>query len=239
VPIEVFVADEQSDRPVDPARWGALAEAVLRAEGVRGEAELSVLFVDELAIAALNKRFLDRDGPTDVLSFPIEDEPVGSGRNPDSGGPGPGWLPPDEGDVPTLLGDVVICPEVAHRHAPDHAGTYEDELALLIVHGVLHLLGMDHEEEVEAEEMERREQDLLDRFYRPAPAPGGDATAAAAGGGAGEAGGEGEGEGGEESGAPRGADLGAGAPDLAPGAGAEGAARAGGLDPPPPAAAEP
>ena len=186
MPIEVFVADEQSDRPVDPARWGALAEAVLSAEGVRGDAELSVLFVDEQAIAALNSRFLGREGPTDVLSFPIEDEPVGSGRNPDSGGPGPGWVPPEQNEAPTLLGDVVICPEVAHRQAPDHAGTYEDELALLLVHGVLHLLGMDHEEEAEAEEMERREQELLDRYFRAraAPSAGGEAAGGAADGGA-------------------------------------------------------
>jgi probable rRNA maturation factor len=178
--IEVFVADEQSDQPVDPARWGALAEAVLRSEGVRGEAELSVLFVDESAIAALNGRFLGHEGSTDVLSFPIEDDPVGSGRNPDSGGSGPGWLPPDEDAAPTLLGDVVICPEVAHRQAPQHAGSYEDELALLLVHGILHLLGMDHEEEDEAVEMERREQELLDRHFRAVrPATAGEGGGAA------------------------------------------------------------
>jgi probable rRNA maturation factor len=168
MPVEVFVADEQSDRPVDPGRWATLAEAVLRAEGMRGDAELSVLFVDEPAIAALNSRFLGKDGPTDVLSFPIEDEPVGGGRSPDSGGTGPGWMPPDDEPMPTLLGDVVICPEIAWRQAPEHAGTYDDELALLVVHGILHLLGMDHEEEAEAEVMERRENELLDRFHRGA-----------------------------------------------------------------------
>lgn len=166
MPIEVFVADEQSDQPVDPPRWAALAEAVLRSEGVRGDAELSVLFVDETAIAALNSRFLGHEGPTDVLSFPIEDDPVGSGRNPDSGGTGPGWLPPDDDAAPTLLGDVVICPAVAHRQAPQHAGSYDDEIALLLVHGILHLLGMDHEAEDEAIVMERREQELLDQHFR-------------------------------------------------------------------------
>jgi len=164
--IEVFIADEQSARPVDPARWVELAGAVLRSQGVRGDAELSVLFVDELTIASLNSRFLGQDGPTDVLSFPIEDEPVVSGRNPDSGGPGPGWAPPDDDPIPTLLGDVVICPEVAHRQAPEHAGSYDDELALLLVHGILHLLGMDHEDESEAVVMERREQELLDAHFR-------------------------------------------------------------------------
>ena len=162
----MFVADEQTDRPVDALRWARLAEAVLDAEGVKGDAELSVLYVDEKAIADLNKRFLGKEGPTDVLAFPIDEEPVEGGRSPDSGGTGPGYLPPEAEDLPMLLGDVVICPVVAERNAPDHAGTYDDEMALLLVHGILHLLGMDHEQEDEAALMEKREQELLDRFYR-------------------------------------------------------------------------
>jgi probable rRNA maturation factor len=71
-----------------------------------------------------------------------------------------------------VLGDVVICPAVASRNAPEHAGTYEDELALLVVHGVLHLLGMDHADDDEAEIMERREQELLGRFHRQDPLTG-------------------------------------------------------------------
>ena len=69
--------------------------------------------------------------------------------------------------MPTMLGDVVICPAVAHRNAPKHTGGFEDEVALLIVHGILHLLGMDHEDDEEAEAMEEREQVLLDKFHRP------------------------------------------------------------------------
>jgi hypothetical protein len=65
-----------------------------------------------------------------------------------------------------LLGDVVICPAVAARNAPEHAGTYDDELALLLVHGILHLLGMDHEDDDEAEVMEARERVLLARFHQ-------------------------------------------------------------------------
>ena len=169
--IEVFVADEQTDRPVDTARWMRLATAVLGAEGVRGDAELSVLFVDSDAIADLNKRFLGRAEPTDVLAFPMDDEPVEGGRSPDSGGTGPGWAPGEPDDMPTMVGDIVICPEVAHRNAPGHAGTYEDELALLVVHGVLHLLGMDHMDDDEAAAMERREQELLDAHHRHGAAP--------------------------------------------------------------------
>jgi len=66
-----------------------------------------------------------------------------------------------------LIGDVVICPEVAWRNAPDHAGTFDAEIALLIVHGILHLLGMDHERPAEAEAMEARERELLDQLFRP------------------------------------------------------------------------
>ncbi len=64
-----------------------------------------------------------------------------------------------------LLGDVVICPAVAARNAPEHAGSYDDEMALLVVHGVLHVLGMDHAEPDEAEAMRAREAELLARFH--------------------------------------------------------------------------
>jgi probable rRNA maturation factor len=162
----VFAADEQSAHPVDTIRWIKLAEAVLTDEGIRGETEVSILFVDENAISDLNNRFLGKDGPTDVLAFPIDEEPVEGGRSPDSGGTGPGYNPSPE-EAPTLLGDVVICPVVAHRNAPEHAGTFEDELALLLVHGLLHLLGMDHEDPDEAEVMEAKERDLLARHHQP------------------------------------------------------------------------
>jgi len=166
VAAEVFCADEQGVLPVDTARWAHLAEQVLDAEGVGAEVELAVVFVDEVGSAELNARFGGKEGPTDVLSFPIDEEPPESGRHPDSGGSGPGE-PSEPDELPLLLGDVYVCPSVAARNAPDHAGTYEDELALLVVHGILHLLGMDHEEEAAAEEMEQRERALLARFHRP------------------------------------------------------------------------
>jgi probable rRNA maturation factor len=164
VTVEVFAADEQSDHPVDTLRWVRLAEAVLGEEGLTGDAELSVLFVDERSIAELNSRFLGRDGPTDVLAFPIDEEPIESGRSPDSGGTGPG-MPSEPEDVPVLLGDIVICPAVAYRNAPEHAGNYDDEVALLVVHGLLHLMGMDHQDDEEAEEMESKERELLARHH--------------------------------------------------------------------------
>ena len=162
--IDVFAADEQQAHPVDLARWAELARQVLAARGVKGETEVSLLFVDEQAIAALNEQFLGQAGPTDVLSFPIEDDPVPSGRSPDYGGSGPGADP--EEVALTLLGDVVVCPAVSARNADDHQVSVEDEVALLVVHGLLHLLGMDHENEAEAERMEALEQQLLTRFHR-------------------------------------------------------------------------
>ena len=162
--LEVFVADEQVERVMDLPRWEALARAVLVAEGVSGEAELALMFVDEATIAELNGTFMGQTGPTDVLAFPIDDDDVGTGRSPDGSTAGPDREPST--DVPLLLGDVVICPAVAARNAPDHAGTYDDELALLLVHGVLHVLGMDHATPEETTVMQAREQELLGRFHR-------------------------------------------------------------------------
>jgi probable rRNA maturation factor len=162
--VEVFGVDEQDDEPVDLARWVALAKAVLFDSGVRGEAELSLLFVSESVIAELNGRYMDKEGPTDVLAFPIDD-PIDAGRWPDSGSTGPDREPPELGELPLLLGDVVVCPKVAAQQAPTHAGSYEDELALLVVHGVLHVLGMDHAEPDEAAAMQARERELLDKHH--------------------------------------------------------------------------
>ncbi len=162
--IDVYVADEQHDHPIDLERWCALAQGALADEGVRGLAEVSLIFADELTISALNVQFMGREGPTDVLSFPIDNEPEPSGRVPDAGGTGPGEPPTPE--IPQLVGDVVICPAVAARNAVEHECSLDDELALLIVHGVLHLLGWDHALDEEAERMEARERQLLARHYR-------------------------------------------------------------------------
>ena len=140
--LEVLVADEQSAGAVDVVRWEALARGVLEAEGVSGEAELALL-------------------------FPIDDEEVGVGRSPDGSTSGPDRDPFT--DVPLLLGDVVICPAVAARNAPTHAGTYDDEIALLVVHGILHVLGWDHATPEETQQMQARERELLDRFAPSAP----------------------------------------------------------------------
>ncbi len=159
----VFGADEQSEVDVDLLRSVRLARVVLAEERAPEEAELSVIFVDEQAISDLNDRFLGGTGPTDVLAFPMDDDVVLGGRQPDEGGRGPG-APSEPTDPPVVLGDVVVCPRVAERQAREHGQSLGDELALLVVHGVLHLLNYDHAEEGESATMKRRERELLDRF---------------------------------------------------------------------------
>jgi probable rRNA maturation factor len=170
---EVFVADEQRSVAVDLARWCALAEAVLADEGVRGNVELSLLFVEEDDIAALNEQFLGDARPTDVLAFPIDAVDVDVMSSPTSGRSGPDRPPPDPGDQPLLLGDVVLCPAVALAQATEHAGTLDDELALLVVHGILHVLGYDHDQPDETVAMRGREVALLEAHHWNGPAPEG------------------------------------------------------------------
>jgi len=164
VSIDIYAADEQNDYEIDLERWVDLANRSLIDEGVRGLAEVSLIFADETAIAALNQQFMGKAEATDVLSFPIEYEPEPTGRVPDAGGSGPGEPAPTE--IPQLIGDIVICPAVASRNALEHECSLDDELALLVVHGVLHLLGWDHDVDEEAEHMESREAELLARHYR-------------------------------------------------------------------------
>ena len=163
----VFGANEQRDVDVDVTRWVRLARLVLVNERVEerygADVEMSLLFVDEATITELNVRFLGGVGPTDVLSFPLEDELPPAGRQPDQGGRGPG-SPSEPADPPVLLGDVIVCPTVAHRQAHERAIAPDDEIALLVVHGVLHLLDYDHAEPEETVVMQRREQELLARF---------------------------------------------------------------------------
>lgn len=165
--VVVVGTDEQDAVHVELDRWVAVARSSLLLEGVTGPAELNLLFVDEEEMAVLNQRFMGQGGATDVLSFPLDPFPDET--------PAVDGSPPPGGDQPSLavgaarmLGDVVICPSVAKRNAPTHAGTYDDELALLVVHGVLHVLGHDHAEDGEAALMRSREQDLLSRFHRTA-----------------------------------------------------------------------
>lgn len=120
-----------------------LVKAVLAAESADGS--MSVAFVDEAEIKALNVRFRGLDEPTDVLSF----------RQADSDDL---WPDPTE-EAGVELGEVVVCPAVVERYAQEEGGDQQTQLGWTVVHGVLHLLGYDHE--TDSGEMRAREQELL------------------------------------------------------------------------------
>lgn len=147
----------------DLGRWGDVAARALEGERVT-HGHLDLLFVTEQAMAELNAQHMGHDGPTDVLSFPLDGPEamaeVGSGAT------------AIEAVPPPHLGDLVVCPAVAQRQAPSHCGSIEAELTLLIVHGVLHILGHDHAVPGEALTMQAREREhLLGYGYRhPVPA---------------------------------------------------------------------
>ena len=155
-----MTVDEQHEVNLDIERWGDLARAVLRHEGIVGGAELSLFFIDTPAMTELNGEFMDETGPTDVLAFPIDadDEPISDGEGL-VGGTG-------AGEPPQLLGDVLICPQVAESNARERSVRLEDEIALLVVHGILHVLGHDHAEPDEQALMRSREREMLDLYHR-------------------------------------------------------------------------
>jgi probable rRNA maturation factor len=146
--VNVFLADEQDD-PIDAEPLRRLAEMVLEEERFPDTTEVTLLFVGEDQIATYNERFMHRPGATDVLAFPIEHLKPGVVPDQKPGGP------------PLNLGDVVIAPSIVRAQAEAAGVSFTDELALLVVHGLLHLLGYDHQEEQEADDMEDRERQLL------------------------------------------------------------------------------
>jgi len=147
----VVVLDEQDDHLIDIHRWADLARCSLASRNVR-VGEVNLIFVEETQIHELNRLHMGKDRPTDVLSFPLDG--------------------PDAFSEDSLIGDIVVCPAVAAKNAAEHVGqdhhrgTIEDELALLVVHGVLHILGFDHMNDSDAEIMESIEQELLGAHYR-------------------------------------------------------------------------
>jgi probable rRNA maturation factor len=142
--------DNESGTTVDTDAVLACARYALDEMGVNPMAELSILLVDLAYMAELNHRWMGGDGPTDVLAFPMEEGTIDPGPNELGGG------------EPTLLGDVVLCPEVAARQAEQASHETADELDMLTVHGVLHLLGYDHAEPDEEREMFALQTKLLD-----------------------------------------------------------------------------
>lgn len=152
--ILVETHDERSvdSTVIDLDMLAMLMVDVFSAQGVPAGSESSLTLADPEYMAQLKEEFLDGDGsPTDVLSFPID-------------GPTATEMEDHEGTV--MLGDVVICPAVAVVQASEHTGSIEDEMALLVVHGCLHLLGWDHADPEERARMWTRERELLVEYHR-------------------------------------------------------------------------
>ncbi|GAA1894686.1 rRNA maturation RNase YbeY [Lapillicoccus jejuensis] len=126
-----------------------LARYVLREMRVHPQAELAITLVDEPAMETLHVQWMDLPGPTDVMSFPMDELRPGNDDE-----------DPEEG----VLGDVVLCPSVAAAQAREAGHTTEEELLLLTTHGILHLLGYDHAEPEEEKEMFELQRQLLLTF---------------------------------------------------------------------------
>ncbi len=150
----VWVGDQRPEGgslPVDLDRVVAAAATTLAAEG-RPDAGLSVTLVDDAAIAELHQQYLGVEGPTDVISFPLDDEdeagdPLGGGEGPEP-----------------LLGEVVVSVDTAAREAAERGLPFERELLLYVIHGALHLLGYDDRQEPERARMHARQEALLEAF---------------------------------------------------------------------------
>ena len=141
--------NNESGIPVDEASLQRLALHAFEHLNVHRDAELAIVLVDEAAIEQLHVQWMDEPGPTDVLSFPMDELRPGSD---------------DEPTPPGLLGDIVLCPQVAIQQAEAAGHSTQDELLLLTTHGILHLLGFDHAEPEDEKEMFGIQRDILVSF---------------------------------------------------------------------------
>lgn len=138
--------NNESGVEVDEVELVHLSRQVLDSLRVHPQAELSIVLVDEPAMERLHVQWMDLPGPTDVMSFPMDE--LRPGRD-------------DEEPEPGLLGDVVLCPTVAARQATEAGHATAEELLLLTTHGILHLLGFDHAEPAQEKEMFDLQRRLL------------------------------------------------------------------------------
>jgi probable rRNA maturation factor len=145
----VIEVNNETDASIDEAEFAALGSFVLAQMHVAAEAELAILFVDEDAMSELHVKWMDEPGPTDVLSFPMDELRPGT---------------PERVTPPGLLGDIVVCPSVAATQAKKAGHSAEEEMLLLTTHGILHLLGYDHAEPEEEKEMFALQRNLLLTF---------------------------------------------------------------------------
>ncbi|GAA3214453.1 rRNA maturation RNase YbeY [Nonomuraea helvata] len=146
--------NNESGVGVDEESLVALATHVLGEMGINPLAELSIVVVDEDAMSELHEKWMGEPGPTDVLAFPMDELRPGGGARGDLESP----------TDPALLGDVVLCPQVAARQAEEAGHSTADELELLCTHGILHLLGYDHAEPEEHKEMFGLQARLLESW---------------------------------------------------------------------------
>ncbi|NTU70214.1 MAG: rRNA maturation RNase YbeY [Coriobacteriia bacterium] len=142
--MQIRITSHREPEPLDVSAFERLSAFVLEREDAPQLIELSIALVDLAEMTELNTAHRGKQGPTDVLSFPCDD-----------------LCAVFEPDEPIVLGDVIIAPEVAENQAAEYGHTVEEELNLLLVHGVLHLLGYDHEDDGDAEVMQERERALL------------------------------------------------------------------------------
>lgn len=142
--------NNESSVSVDEARVLRLASFALDEMKIHPDAELAIQFVNEDAMTSLHVQWMDEPGPTDVLSFPMDELRPGTDL---------------ELSEPGLLGDIVICPQVAMTQANAAGHETINEILLLTTHGILHLLGFDHAEPDEEKEMFGLQRSILERFY--------------------------------------------------------------------------
>jgi probable rRNA maturation factor len=147
--VSIEIANE-TEHPIDEVRVLKLAGFALDRMKIHPGAELAIMFVDEPAMEALHIQWMDEPGPTDVLSFPMDELRPGTEQEPTPAG---------------LLGDIVICPAVAERQANTAGHDTINEVLLLATHGILHLLGFDHSEPEEEKEMFGIQKSILEAFY--------------------------------------------------------------------------
>jgi probable rRNA maturation factor len=139
----------ESGMPIDETVLLRLMEHNFGELHVSAEADVAILLVDEGAMESLHLQWMDEPGPTDVLSFPMDELRPGTEESPTPAG---------------LLGDIVLCPQVAETQAAAARHSTMDELVMLTTHGLLHLLGFDHAEPEEEKEMFGLQRDLIVSF---------------------------------------------------------------------------
>ena len=149
-----LTCDNETDYSVDLERLTAEAVFLFGALQLHPDVELSITIISSEEMEALHMEWMDELGATDILSFPMDE------------------LRPSNNAEPGMLGDIVMCPEYVLADTPRHGMELAQRLEFLLVHGVLHLIGYDHQTEVEYEEMFAKQDVLLDQWHAVSPSAG-------------------------------------------------------------------